>query len=92
MSADNGIYILRTYKPDTEQQEYEYRVAHLQAIDNLEWDDDKQSYIIQNVRVMFRGCKVFDNALAATLEAKRLYKEIRFLEYGINFIEIDREF
>lgn len=32
MSADNGIYILETIGP-------EYRVAHLQAIDNLEYDD-----------------------------------------------------
>jgi hypothetical protein len=39
MSADNGIYILRTPKgfDFSGKQAYEYRVAELQAIDNLDW-------------------------------------------------------
>lgn len=39
MSSDNGIYILRTPKgfDFSGKQAYEYRVAELQAIDNLDW-------------------------------------------------------
>jgi hypothetical protein len=33
MSADNGVYILQTSSPDGNG--FEYRVAHLQAVDNV---------------------------------------------------------
>ena len=37
MSADNGIYILKTPKDNNEG--FEYRVIHSQAIENIYWDD-----------------------------------------------------
>ena len=45
MSADNGIYILQTLKDSapgepTESYGFEYRVRELQAIDNLEYDEN----------------------------------------------------
>lgn len=36
MSADNGIYILKTPKDEG----FEYRVAELQAIENLNYDEE----------------------------------------------------
>lgn len=36
MSADNGIYILETKRADG----WEYRVAHLQAIENINYDEE----------------------------------------------------
>ena len=38
MSADNGIYVLQTRKAvSCGYIEYEYRIAHTQAIDNFDY-------------------------------------------------------
>lgn len=94
MSADNGIYVLQTPKGSG----LEYRVAHQMAIDNYRWDDEKGEYAndpkiqIQNARKMWKGCKVFTDINEALKEAKKLYDEVGWTEYGISFVEIDAEF
>ena len=59
MSADNGVYILKTLgkKPG----EFEYRVQEMQAVENYEWDPKRKRPVndpdvhIKNARKMW-GC------------------------------------
>ena len=95
MSADNGIYILVTPKGD----KFEYRVAHLQAVENLYYSgqymdiitDDPALHIIE-ARKMWGFSKVFFNKDKALREAVEIWDRKTVVEYGIQFIEIDREF
>lgn len=93
MSADNGIYILITPKDLTQ----EYRVAHLQAIENVDWchkngeiteNDDIR---IHNARRMWDSAQVFDCTMNAFQHSLDLDKQHN-TEYGINVVEVDREF
>ena len=97
MSADNGVYILRTEGP-------EYRIKHLQAVENLYWDEhiggetqDRDVWIV-NAREMWKGCEVFTDMYDALNEAHRIYEEIMsddfcpICEYGICSITIGRKF
>jgi len=62
MSADNGVYILKTKD--------QYRVAHLQAIENLSWsaidgrwdfsEKEKERYVPTRVMEMW-GCLISGN-------------------------------
>ncbi len=99
MSADNGIYILETEGP-------EYRVAHLGAIDNLEWhekynittqkmeyfEDDNPDLMIINARKMWAKSPVFADSSSALNRAWNIEKEIGYTEYGICHIRIPRKF
>jgi hypothetical protein len=98
MSADNGIYILATPKGSTK----EYRVCHLQGIDNLFYDY-KGDYvssqtphglevIIKNAREMFKNTPIFETHDKALRHASKLAKDCIILEYGICDIEINKEF
>ena len=97
MSADNGIYILETKHPKNPNK-YEYRVAHLQAVDNVDWDENLKKYtddpdiIIKNARNMWGGCHVFTSKTKALEAAAKIEQETTILEYGISFIRIDRVF
>jgi len=94
MSADNGIYILATPKGDG----FEYRVEHLQSIDNYMWDhdlhcdtDDKDIWI-KNAREMWKGCEVLESQIDALKLAEELLEQEYICEYGISFISIRRKF
>lgn len=101
MSADDGIYILRTLGKDGIIA-YEYRVSHLQAVENVSWDIIKGDYtedqdvMIANAREMWNSYPVFQNDIDALAEAKRLHDEITdeigYTEYGICYIYIERQF
>jgi len=89
MSADNGIYILKTAGP-------EFRVAHLQSIDNLYLDDNGRritdfSALAENARKMFgRQIIVKDETRAfkvARVLANKVRHDFGFLEYGIQLID-----
>lgn len=90
MSADNGIYILSTLKG----KGHEYRVAHLQAVENYEWDDKIKGYTedpdvqIKNAREMWDGCKVFKKEKGALKLAHKLADDVDILEYGICYVYI----
>ena len=95
MSADNGIYILETEGP-------EFRVAHLQAVENVDWDESKGKQTdnpdvqIKNAREMWANSKVFYSKDAALSEAAQILKDLSKngfpCEYGISFVEIPRVF
>lgn len=97
MSADNGIYVLKTMAPgpqsDAECQEgsiapfYEYRVTHAQAIDNLYYDltvsECKQDFTPEVAYSYFKECQAFyDEGQALSYAHKRADQE-DILEYGV---------
>lgn len=91
MSADNGIYILKTIGP-------EYRVRHLQAVDNICWDQNNKcessdfDVMIVNAREMWYGSEVFLDEDTAWKYARKLQKEVGYTEYGVSVIHVDRSF
>jgi len=99
MSADNGVYILKSRTPmvpqnDTSwvqpENEYEYRVAHCQAIDNIDYSD---LYLV----VYFIRSKVYLTYEEALARAQEIYDGIMdddfcpIVEYGISTIAGERE-
>ena len=95
MSADNGIYILWTPGP---YETTEFRVAHLQAIDNLDWDVKTNELTIDedvrivNAREMWGDAPVFNTRIEALEYAADRLEEHPICEYGISFIHIPRHF
>lgn len=97
MSADNGIYILKSEGP-------EFRVVHAQAIENINWNEQTKSccdphyFNMEEVRRYFGKCKVFSNQVDADVEAVKLADEILgdtmcpILEYGISMIYLPCKF
>jgi len=98
MSADNGIYILRTLIQKDPRAGSVWRVAHLAAIDNLNWDDTKKDMVddddicIINARKMFAGAEEFYNEVSALIQAKHQLDQLSVCEYGISEIKINRVF
>ncbi len=94
MSADNGIYILKSPKGDG----FEFRVIHAQAIENIEWEPDKEGYNTKQLRGYFGEAQVFTSDNEALREAGRMADEVLaddfcpILEYGISDISIPFEF
>ena len=93
MSADNGIYILRT----PIENGYEYRVSYMSAIDNLSWDDergcstDDKEVLIKNARKMWSRAKVF-TVRGEALEAAHDLADAEYTEYGVVSINLDTSF
>lgn len=91
MSADNGVYILKTDGP-------EYRVAHLQAVERVWWhhgptgETNNPHVHIENARTMWEKCKVYKSETQALKEATKLLRTYDYVEYGISFIEIPLKF
>lgn len=89
MSADNGVYILKTpawpIKDENggyrnQGDKFEYRVAHAGAIDNIDYSD-------LYLACYFGNCKVHDNEDDAWKEAREIAADVGFLEYGVSMIE-----
>jgi hypothetical protein len=98
MSADNGIYILRT---NLSENLYEYRVAHAQAIENIFWDDERDEIgdklNPQITKDYFGFSQVFHSKDDALKEASKLYENMMqsdfpVVEYGIQTLYIEQEF
>ena len=96
MSADNGIYILKSDGP-------EWRVIEAQAIENIYWNEKTKScadqpYFNQKEVVRYFGrCEVFLSEEEVDVEACRLVQEIAdsacpILEYGISVIHFPGKF
>lgn len=96
MSADNGVYILETLAENGHY--HEYRVAHLCAIDNVNWSEEYSVLMrlddvrIKNARKMWKDCKAFTNEADAFSEARKIEKSQSWTEYGIVIVVIDRVF
>lgn len=81
---------------------FEYRVRELMCVDNFSWDNKRGRYTddadvqIVNARGMWSGCEVITSQREALVEAgdilDSLVRNEIPCEYGISFIEIDREF
>lgn len=91
MSADNGVYVLETEGP-------EYRVAHLQAVENLSWDKSKEDYTddpevhISNAREMWANTPVFTSKEKAVKYASEVAEDYPYLEYGIQILKVPKKF
>lgn len=92
MSADNGIYILKTKD--------QYRVAHLQAIDNVSWSiidgdwqnrkETKGKCVPTRVIEMWGKCKYTRNENVALKIAHRLASNLAICEKGVNLITYNK--
>lgn len=77
MSADNGVYILRTKGP-------EFRVVHAQAIDNIDYDPPQDLSFNPDVVLDYFGqSKVYKSEAEALLAARQIQKGLPICEYGI---------
>lgn len=77
MSADNGVYILRT-------KDRQIRVAHSQAINGL--FDLEGRYIPEQVRRHFGGSKYTKNMDKAIVVAQNIRRKLPVCEYGIQVL------
>lgn len=64
MSADNGIYILKSpVHPDL--GEFEYRVGYAMAIENINYEPDIEGFNTEQLKRYFEQCSVlYDRAEA----------------------------
>jgi hypothetical protein len=99
MSSDNGVYISRWIGGKGITHYYEYRVAHRQAIENCDYDDNTPIKVIDAYRVLYFGnSEVYTDRTEVLKKATELYDEIMaddfcpVCEYGISFINYDTEF
>lgn len=76
MSADNGIYIL----PSPNGDKLEYRVAHCQAIENVDYDP---MYEV----LLFSKSPVYGSQQEAAAVAIEMSKNYDILEYGVALLE-----
>ncbi len=102
MSSDNGVYCLKTPKGDG----FEFRVAELQGIDTIEWDEEAinpnngtkgwyngdPSNTIKGAREYFKNAALFTIEKEALEEAFKIHHHTGYTEYGICFLEIPIEF
>ena len=92
MSADNGIYILKTKD--------QYRVAHLCAIDNVTWSvidgdwctdmDKREKLVPTRVVEMWGNCKYTRNKNKAFEIAHKWDSSLPICEYGVNVITYNK--
>ena len=91
MSADNGIYILKTKKG----KKWEYRVAQLQAVENVfgsrRGKSPSSKVNISNARDMWKDSVIFTSQRKAFEKAFKISKD-NYTEYGISDITINEEF
>lgn len=94
MSADNGIYILktvRTRKQGVITESYPvYRVAHAGAIDNFDWYEKVQPYNLgAYMKDIWGSSPVYKDKQEALTYASQIEMEVSILEYGIRSINTD---
>ena len=96
MSADNGIYILKTTDMMKHEEPWSrnvgpiaaYRVAHAQAIDNFDYYKYNQHYNFGAYLLsVWRDSKVFYDEGEAYKVAQEMSKDFYILEYGISEID-----
>lgn len=103
MSADNGIYVLKTKVDkfwvreapelfeDRGPGRFEYRVAHAMAVENICYNmktgDYQKDFIPEIVFDYFGDCRVFIDEGEALKYAHELEKEYDILEYGVSILD-----
>ena len=90
MSADNTIAIVKS--PNYKTGLTEYRVNHVQAIENIHEQPDIGGFNSKWLKHLFGDCQVYTSELEAIKEAHLIEKKILEdgfpIEYGIRTIEI----
>lgn len=86
MSADNGIYILKT---KTHDDQCEWRVKHLLGYEDHLTEEKKR---IEIARKLWKDSDVFNNEEDAFKYAIELLHDLMVCEYGINYVSIDEAF
>lgn len=65
-----------------------YRVAHAQGIDNFDWYEQNQSYMLgKYMWDIWAGSKVFYDLAEARAEAWRIHDEHGWTEYGVGVVD-----
>ena len=86
MSADNGVYILKTL-------DNQYRVIDTQNIENLWWSYLKNGFddnpVPTRIIEYYYGVPSMNHD-EANIEAEKRYEELAFCEYGIQTIKINK--
>lgn len=83
MSADNGIYILKT----TDNEKETYRVAHAQAIDNFGWyEQNEPEKFADYIKQVWGKSPTFFSIEKAYMYARELAQKYFYIEYGIQEI------
>ena len=77
MSADNGIYIIKS--PDG------YRIAHAQAIGNIDYHPNGSVEWKRTLKDYFGKSKIYDKELDAIKAAVNMSAEI-YTEYGVKYL------
>ena len=85
MSADNGIYILKSPDPQNPDK-FVWRVANAQAIENLDYGDVPEK--LKYIGYVFGKSEVYTDEDAAIKVAIEMVKSC-YTEYGMNFVEVD---
>jgi hypothetical protein len=106
MSADNGVYVLRTFSNYVREGKAvrfvkekfpEWRVAYASAIENFDFYENHQpenigAYLVQ----VWKDSEVYESEAAAMLAANEIANAIKaageYLEYGVNLINTDYTF
>lgn len=98
MSADNGIYIIKTKRTALEspkgcwtngKENFVYRVAHTQAIDNLDYYVKNQTYNLgAYLKDIWGQSEVFTDKEPALAAAHKMADECPILEYGVQMIDL----
>jgi hypothetical protein len=86
MSADNGIYILKT-------KDNQYRVIHAQAIENLYFsflDSENKALVPTRIVEYFGDCKFTWKFEIASKVAFSMEQSTPICEYGIKTIHVDK--
>ncbi len=102
MSADNGVYVLRTIRSFKEtskgcwektQPYYVYRVAIALAIDSFYYYKENQLHNLGAYMVStWKNSPLFDDQDKAMQYAHALEKELPICEYGVCSIDTDYTF
>lgn len=96
MSADDGIYILKTVRHRRKvgaawvqsEPHFVYRVAYASAIDNFNWLKENKLYNLGAYMLEVWGLSpVLMHEATALLQASNLSKDHEYLEYGICHID-----
>ncbi len=95
MSADNGIYILKTIDSNTKNDGKleSYRVAYASAIDNFYYFEELNIQKLYEYMVdIWKNSPIFYCKTDALIYADNLSKSFPYLEYGIQTIETKYDF
>lgn len=101
MSADNGVYILVTTRHSKQEgtqwvacEPYKvYRVAMVQAIDNLDYYKEKEPHNLgAYMQDIWGTSPVYQDKDQAILAAHKIADSIDVLEYGVSIIDTNLKF